>query len=519
MRSSGSSGTIAVRARDRNFRAFADLFLHENRNINENTPYEASEFLGVWASNTTPETAEDLRPHIASNVNGIVNGSRHKGAHHHDSTDAITLPPSVNATFETLWSLSASQAQVINGIIPVVEEYCFICYKLRNDEVVKLDLDDSPTEDDLAKLRDACTRATLFRDNVEVLDETYMNAGSMHGERFATTIQPWNHLRQVNDSIGGGREFSIECARLNTYGIGEFSKGVTGGTVSEESFGSLVIVLPVAHRGGGAVLRYQGEEWQIDHSPRTLPAATPGNIHVGLMAFSREVEYEVLPVTSGCRVTITYDLVWANDGQIQLIRPISDTRDERQRSALDAILHNPEYLPDGGILGFYLEHQYPFARGADEDTKNIISQLKGSDRALYDLFSEHSLQYDVKLVMETALAFGADFTFLCDRIADLQQVDSEELFYIIKNDGGVYVLPDCSMDDYEHYAKRSKMEIVGPVLWVTQPIATNTLTEPYIMYGSQSEAAYARYQVCFILKLGKPGSREKYPIRGHRPRS
>lgn len=127
---------------------------------------------------------------------------------------------------------------------------------------------------------------------------------------------------------------------------------------SEDLLGSLVIVLPSPHKGGELVLRHNDDSWKVDFGSLTPDAE--GNPQIGFVAFYTDVEHEVLPVTSGCRITLTYNLKWSTSSprlpNVDSITTLSDTRLHSARSSLLALLVNPKYLPAGGVLGFHLNH-------------------------------------------------------------------------------------------------------------------------------------------------------------------
>jgi hypothetical protein len=75
-------------------------------------------------------------------------------------------------------------------------------------------------------------------------------------------------------------------------------------------FGCLVIVFPTSHEGGALVIRHRGQEWTFDSSA-ALSAAGPSSI--ACAAFFSDVEHEVLLVTSGHRVTLTYNLYFDDE--------------------------------------------------------------------------------------------------------------------------------------------------------------------------------------------------------------
>jgi hypothetical protein len=70
-------------------------------------------------------------------------------------------------------------------------------------------------------------------------------------------------------------------------------------------FGSLVVVFPTPHEGGALLVRYRNQEWSFD-SGREFKAAHEPTI--GYVVLLNDVEHEVMPVTSGHRVTLTYSL-------------------------------------------------------------------------------------------------------------------------------------------------------------------------------------------------------------------
>ena len=70
-------------------------------------------------------------------------------------------------------------------------------------------------------------------------------------------------------------------------------------------FGSLVIFFPTAHEGGSLLIRKNGAEWAFDSSEVLGDNDEP---RIGYVALYSDVEHEVAVVTSGYRVTITYNL-------------------------------------------------------------------------------------------------------------------------------------------------------------------------------------------------------------------
>ena len=77
--------------------------------------------------------------------------------------------------------------------------------------------------------------------------------------------------------------------------VGTFKPHV-GTPRSADMFGSLVVCLPSKFTGGALVTRHQGRQVTFDWSSSTATQWA---------AFYSDVEHEVLPVTSGHRITLT----------------------------------------------------------------------------------------------------------------------------------------------------------------------------------------------------------------------
>lgn len=100
---------------------------------------------------------------------------------------------------------------------------------------------------------------------------------------------------------------------------------------------SLVIVFATPHEGGALVLRHNDKEWVYDSGVELSSKDDGTSSKVGYVAFFSDVEHEVLPVISGYRVTLTYNIYIENlcsrKVTIQPIPrgPILETRTQVQR--------------------------------------------------------------------------------------------------------------------------------------------------------------------------------------------
>ena len=84
---------------------------------------------------------------------------------------------------------------------------------------------------------------------------------------------------------------------------------------SKHQIGSLVVCLPHVHQGGQLVLRHQGRETIFDWS------GEKGRNSIQWAAFYSDCEHEVLEVTAGERITLTYNLYATCSANRALIDP------------------------------------------------------------------------------------------------------------------------------------------------------------------------------------------------------
>lgn len=99
-------------------------------------------------------------------------------------------------------------------------------------------------------------------------------------------------------------------------------------------------------------------------------------------------DIQVEPVTKGHRVTLVYDLVTAEDGDVAANEDtaIHDASTSLKQAAelpfltaLSTALQDPSFMPKGGMLGIACNHRYAISTG----TKLTWQLLKGIDTAVY----------------------------------------------------------------------------------------------------------------------------------------
>jgi hypothetical protein len=273
-------------------------------------------------------------------------------------------------------------------------------------------------------------------------------------------------------------------------------------------FGSLVVAFPTAHEGGALVLRHQGKEWTWDSGKILAQQTNPSSI--AYIAFYSNVEHEVAEVTSGNRVTLTYNLyfklghdleqlleseVQASDIDTGInVNPTPPSNKAEFKSTLSRLLLDPEFLPQGGRLGFGLQHQYP-VDSKTGSVEGLLDCLKGSDAVIYRVCQELSLEaslqvmysYDDRLVMVPKVVDMSGYPDVRERVSDLLCDDFD----------GQLVKTDTDPDGTEE------------IWWVTTMTALTRATTPFVVYGNEATLAYMYGDVCLIVDVGKVGNRSE----------
>lgn len=160
-------------------------------------------------------------------------------------------------------------------------------------------------------------------------------------------------------------------------------------------FGSLVVCLPVAHQGGQLLISHKKHTSTFDWSDDN-----PNSIQ--WTAFYSDCEHEVLPVPSGHRVTLTYNLyVCERIGSILQRYPSADPSLFPLYGKLRDILEQPGFLLDGGMIGFACTHTYAHTSRGTE--KLMPYSLKGLDSVIFSVFSFLSSDFDIRTTVRPLL--------------------------------------------------------------------------------------------------------------------
>jgi hypothetical protein len=275
-------------------------------------------------------------------------------------------------------------------------------------------------------------------------------------------------------------------------------------------FGSLVVVYPTAHTGGVLQFTKDKKSWSLDSGADLAEKESS----IAYAVFFSDVDHEVLPVTSGHRVTVTYNLHreptsnWKakggsdtsseddeseddeaelagspsnnGEGKVYGASAVSFRDDEAELTKmLRSLLDDPEFLPKGGMMGFGLSYKYAVQRVYGK-IPDVLDRLKGIDAALFRACDALGLRIKCK-----AFSAGDGYykQWLLDDIPIIryQMHDTDEpLDYILGRYGAALISNDGD-DDSDR-----EEELGDRFVWVTRPTqVSRTGRQTYATYGNE----------------------------------
>ena len=273
-------------------------------------------------------------------------------------------------------------------------------------------------------------------------------------------------------------------------------------------FGSLVIVFPTPHEGGSLLLRHHGQEWNFDSGQVLESKSQPS---IGYVAFFSDIEHEVVPVTSGHRITLTYNLYFDDDGTVSAndtvpkhLNAPQPANESAFRETFKALLENPEFLADGGALAFGLRHVYPI----NGKIKHVYNILKGSDAAVYQ--TVRALGYEPVLYLY--YDYSENEGMIIDKVVSFDEggLVDQEILDIINEKGGTFVARG-GKETYlaREYGMPEQME------WVTPVTEFNRQNKAYAGYlGNEHGLGWTYSDVCLVVRIGEAGDRLAYETVG-----
>lgn len=383
---------------------------------------------------------------------------------------------------------------------------------------------DSVTKSDVEALLDACQPATFGRGSENVLDEKYRKAWKLDSGAFSWLFNP-DSGRFVAELAQGfcpwdqlDRGIRLEAYKLNVYGKGGFFKSHKDTPRGANMFGSLVVVLPIAHEGGGLILRHRGRELNFDAST-VLKRAPPST--VAYVAFYSDVDHEVLEVSSGHRVTITFNLYF-DPSRASPLPATSRSRkipDNPFTVTFHQYLRDTNFVNSHRYLGFGLEYIYP--KRADEYSSNLVHFLKGPDAFLYRALTELGVRPQLRYLYRSEYG-SCDFWIMLNHPIDGRRVNEAssetELEYLLEEPSSKIVWAKGKTEGSTAGGDRAVFrrhpwfisylsnadhcrDRTLPINWVTEPSDNLVGRTLWVELGNEPAHEIYYYAVCIIIDL------------------
>ena len=202
----------------------------------------------------------------------------------------------------------------------------------------------------LAQLIARAERAPFGRGEHTLVDTDVRRTWQIGAEHLHFGGRHWpSTLAKIVESASAGLgvadPVSAQLYKLLIYDAGSFFVKHRDTEKTQRMFATLIIVLPSVYRGGELLIRHGEREVRLD-----LCCADPSD--AAFAAFYADCVHEILPITSGTRLTLVYNLV--RSGKAETVLP-------------------PQYLPEQAQLVALLKRWIADqdAQGADVPVKLV----------------------------------------------------------------------------------------------------------------------------------------------------
>ena len=211
------------------------------------------------------------------------------------------------------------------------------------------------------------------------IDAARVRIGGRHWTRDLEAI-----VQQTAEGLGVTQPVVAELYKLLVYDQGSFFVSHRDTEKAPGMFATLIIVLPSHYTGGELRVRHRNREVRLD-----LCCAEPSE--VAFAAFYADCVHEILPITSGCRLTLVYNLLRPGKGRLPE-PPSYETEQAALADRLRQWVASKESPDDDSPekLIYPLEHAYTPAALA-------FDALKGADAAAASVLIPAAEQADCDL--------------------------------------------------------------------------------------------------------------------------
>jgi predicted 2-oxoglutarate/Fe(II)-dependent dioxygenase YbiX len=267
----------------------------------------------------------------------------------------------------------------------------------------------------------AATRAPFGRGTETVVDTNVRRTWQIEAKHVSVGGKHWPKtldgiVRRAAEGLGVKGPVTAEIYKLLVYDKGSFFVSHRDTEKAPGMFATLVVALPSQSKGGELVVRHHDREVRLD-----LQCDEPSE--VAFAAFYADCVHEVLPVTSGCRATLVFNLLRVGKGAV--IEPPNYAAETTKVAALlttwamakAAISASPDQIGDipnqsGAIAALPEKLVYPLEH-AYTPAELTFDGMKGGDAAIARLLAAAAPQAgcDLHLSLLTVCESGsAEYT-------------------------------------------------------------------------------------------------------------
>lgn len=147
-----------------------------------------------------------------------------------------------------------------------------------------------------------CKPASFGKGKQEIQDPNIRKAYALDTKHFLSSFHPADHgiLKSIENLMHSTSDVHAELYKLNIYSTGGHFKEHVDTPRASNMIGSLVVCLPCEHKGGSLIVKHEGKQIEFDFSGNSKD--------IQWCAFYADCVHQVMPVTEGYRVTLTYNL-------------------------------------------------------------------------------------------------------------------------------------------------------------------------------------------------------------------
>ncbi len=227
------------------------------------------------------------------------------------------------------------------------------------------------TKAQAADIRTMAERAPYGMGTETRLDESVRRCWQIDASELPWISPEWRDgmdalAMAVAQDLGVEGEVTADPYKLLLYDTGGFFLPHRDTEKQPGMFGTLIVSLPSRHTGGELLVRHGGREVRVDFAAETGPAGFPW------AAFFADCEHEVLPVKTGNRLCLVFNLVRAKRAAGR-----APTAPVDASGAVEAGLRQIASVRRTDLTAILLDHHY-----TEEGLS--VATLKGEDRARAD---------------------------------------------------------------------------------------------------------------------------------------